>query len=159
MATFGLGLLAGATVAPVSALRLSEPPPVSSTAPAAAAPAEVRPGYPAHVLRVLDGDTFEARVQIWPGVEVTTKVRLRSIDAPEMRARCGDERTKAEAARAALEVLLAEGGVGISRVTLDKYGGRIDAEASTRKTADVSEALLRGGFVRSYAGGRRAAWC
>ena len=33
--------------------------------------------------------------------------------------------------RDALAALLAEGAVGISRVTLDKYGGRVVADAST----------------------------
>ena len=55
--------------------------------------------------------------------------------------------------------MLAEGAVGISRVTPDKYGGRVVADASTRKTADVSAALLRTGVVRSYGGGRRDSWC
>ena len=44
-------------------------------------------GYPVEVLRVIDGDTFEARVRIWPGMDVTTKVRLRGIDAAELHAR------------------------------------------------------------------------
>src|SRR5579862_1269550 len=83
---------------------------------------EPRLVYPADVVRVIDGDTFEARVRVWPGLAVETKVRLRGIDAPEMHARCADEHVKAEAARAALEGLLAEGGVAISRVGLDKYG-------------------------------------
>jgi endonuclease YncB( thermonuclease family) len=43
---------------------------------------------PADVIRILDGDTFEARARVWPGLDITTKVRLRGIDAPEMRARC-----------------------------------------------------------------------
>jgi endonuclease YncB( thermonuclease family) len=81
--------------------------------------------HPAEVLRVLDGDTFEARINLWPGLEVTTRVRLRGIDAPEMKARCGEERFKAEAARDALRNLLDQGDVGISQVTLDKYGGRV----------------------------------
>ena len=59
--------------------------------------------YPADVLRVIDGDTFEARVRVWPGLDVDTKVRLRGIDAAELHARCGDELAKAQAARAALE--------------------------------------------------------
>jgi endonuclease YncB( thermonuclease family) len=120
---------------------------------------ELRSGYPAQVLRVLDGDTFEARVRVWPGLDITTRVRLRRIDAPEMHARCSDERVKAEAARAALDALLAEGGIGISGVTLDKYGGRIDADASTRKTPDISAAMLSSGLARSYDGGRRGSWC
>jgi hypothetical protein len=50
-------------------------------------------------------------------------------------------------------------GVAISRVGLDKYGGRVDAAVSTRSTADVSAALFNGGFARRYAGGRRGSWC
>jgi endonuclease YncB( thermonuclease family) len=118
-----------------------------------------RAGHPAQIGRVLDGDTFEARVAVWPGLEISTRVRLRGIDAPELRARCSEEVAKAQAARAALAAILAEGGVGVSRVALDKYGGRVIADASTRKTADVSGALLRTGLVRSYQGGRRASWC
>ena len=115
--------------------------------------------HPAEVLRVLDGDTFEARVHLWPGLEVTTRVRLRGIDAPELKARCGEERAKAEAARDALRILLDQGDVGISSVTLDKYGGRVLADASTRATPDVSSALLGAGAVRRYSGGQRQGWC
>jgi len=64
--------------------------------------------HPAEVMRVLDGDTFEARVRVWPGLEITTKIRLRGIDAPELKARCAEERVKAESARDALAAMLAE---------------------------------------------------
>jgi endonuclease YncB( thermonuclease family) len=37
----------------------------------------------AEVLEVLDGDTFDARVHVWPGLDITIRVRLRGIDAPE----------------------------------------------------------------------------
>ena len=127
------------------------------TQPAYTAP--VRGSHAADVLRVIDGDTFEARVHIWPGMDVTTKVRLRGIDAPEMNARCDDERVKAVAARDALSRLLAEGGVGIARIGQDKYGGRVDADVSTQRTADVSEALVARALVRRYDGGRRESWC
>ena len=40
------------------------------------------------VLRTVDGDTFDARVALWPGVELNTRVRLRGIDAPELHAQC-----------------------------------------------------------------------
>jgi endonuclease YncB( thermonuclease family) len=133
---------------------------------AAAAPASLivtapalRMAHPAQVLRVLDGDTFEARVHVWPGLDITTKIRLRGIDAAELRARCPQERVKAEAARDALTVMLDEGDIGISQVSLDKYGGRVVASTSTRKTADVSNALLQAGLARAYNGGRRESWC
>ena len=123
------------------------------------APAMLRSGHAADVVRVLDGDTFEARVRIWPGMEVTTRVRLRGIDAPEMQARCDDERLKAIAARDALSKILAEGTVGISRIGQDKYGGRVDADVSTARTPDVSAVMLERGLARRYSGGRRESWC
>jgi endonuclease YncB( thermonuclease family) len=129
----------------------------------AAAPVPDTPGsaatYPAEVMRVFDGDTFEARVRVWPGLEITTKVRLRGIDAPELRAGCAEERRKAEAARNALSALLAPGRVAIGQVSLDKYGGRVVADASARGTASVGEALLAAGHARRYGGGRRTGWC
>ena len=119
----------------------------------------IRGAYGAELVRVVDGDTFEARVHLWPGLTTTTRVRLRGIDAPEMRARCAEEQVKAEDARAALAALLAEGGITVLHVGLDKYGGRVLADATTARTADVSQAMRAKGAVRAYAGGRRAGWC
>jgi endonuclease YncB( thermonuclease family) len=115
--------------------------------------------YPAEILQVLDGDTFEARVLLWPGLSVTTRVRLRGIDAPELKARCPEERDFAFAARGALQAVLGEGAVGIANVTLDKYGGRVLADVSTTNTTNVSQALLSAGHARRYDGGRRDGWC
>ena len=75
--------------------------------------------YAAQVLRVIDGDTFAARVQLWQGVSVDTHVRLRDIDAAELHARCAREFAKALAARAALQTMLADGSVTISRIGTD----------------------------------------
>jgi endonuclease YncB( thermonuclease family) len=160
-AVFMLGALAGALVGPEVTGRAARAGPAPSPEPPVVrnAPQPLRTGHPAQVVRVLDGDTFEARVSVWPGIEIATKVRLRGIDAPELRARCADEFAKAQAARDALAAILAEGRVEISRVALDKYGGRVVADASTAATADVSAALLRAGNVRSYQGGRRESWC
>jgi endonuclease YncB( thermonuclease family) len=157
-AIFAAGLLIGATLAPVAVSRGSAQPaePVATKAGDAS---PMRLGHPAAVLRVVDGDTFDARVHLWPGLDITTRVRLRGIDAPEMKARCGDERTQAESARDALRAILDQGEVGITRVTLDKYGGRVLAEAFTQATPDVSAALLGSGAVRRYSGGRRDGWC
>jgi endonuclease YncB( thermonuclease family) len=153
-------LALGSSVAPKAGSR-SEPAAAPSSAPVirVSAPAEVRIAHPAEVLRVLDGDTFEARVHLWPGLDVTTRVRLRGIDAPELKARCIDERKKAEAARDALRAMLDQGGVGIMRVALDKYGGRVVADASTRSVPDVAESLLNAGHVRRYGAARREPWC
>jgi endonuclease YncB( thermonuclease family) len=153
-----IGLGIGATIGPVTASRsTSEAPPAAP--PGQSSQPEIRAAHPAEVLRVIDGDTFEARVNLWPGLAITTRIRLRGIDAPELKARCDDERVKAEAAREALRAILDQGEVGVSRVTLDKYGGRVVADASTQRTADVSAALLDAGLARRYGGGHRDGWC
>lgn len=161
-AIFLAGLTAGAWLAPIAkqaTARAATSPAAHDQDNAPVVPAS-RTGYPAHVLRVFDGDTFEARVNAWPGLEVSTKVRLRGVDAPELRsARCAGELAKAQAARDALAAILTEGAVAVSHVTLDKYGGRVVADASTRSTADVAAALLRAGHVRPYGGGKREGWC
>jgi endonuclease YncB( thermonuclease family) len=158
---FGLGLAAGAIIRPPSA-----PVPTMGGASGWVLHTRYVAGvfdpeltYPARVVRVIDGDTFVARVRVRPGLEVTTRVRLRSIDAPELHARCAREFLKAEAARSALQRILSAGGVTVSQVGRDKYRGRIDAAVATRTIADVSAAMLKGGFARSYDGGRRGGWC
>src|SRR5580692_12698003 len=115
--------------------------------------------YAGEVVRIIDGDTFVARMRTGPGGGVETRVRLRSIDAAELHARCSKELRLALAARAALQRLLAEGRVMLSHVGPDKYPGRIDANVATRSTNDISAAMLSGGFARAYDGGRRGSWC
>jgi endonuclease YncB( thermonuclease family) len=164
-AIFALGMLAGGVIRPALTPQAeATAAPEIATAPSAPeTPLAHRLDqtiiYPIEVLRIIDGDTFEARVRVWPGLDVETHVRLRGIDAAELHARCGDELAKAQAARTALQSILAEGGVSISRVGVDKYGGRIDATVATRSTADVSAAMLSGGFARAYGGGKRGSWC
>ena len=115
--------------------------------------------HPVDVIRTIDGDTFEARVHLWPGLDLTTRVRLRGIDAPELKAACAQELQMAEAAGVALRNLLGDGEVTIYNIGPDKYNGRVVADAATRRTENVSAALLAGGYARSYSGGRRGGWC
>ena len=111
------------------------------------------------VIRTVDGDTFEARVHLEPGLDLNTRVRLRGIDAPELKASCPEELQMAEAASMALRGLLGEGGVTISNIGPDKYAGRVVADVATKKTGNVSAALLAAGHARSYNGGHRNGWC
>jgi endonuclease YncB( thermonuclease family) len=115
--------------------------------------------HPVDVIRTIDGDTFEARVHLEPGLDMTTRVRLRGIDAPELKASFPQELRMAEAAGDALRGLLGEGEVAIYHIGPDKYNGRVVADVATRRTSDVSHALLAGGFARKYDGGHRSGWC
>jgi endonuclease YncB( thermonuclease family) len=112
-----------------------------------------------NVLRTVDGDTFDARVVLWPGMELNTRVRLRGIDAPELHAACDAELRKAETSSKALRAMLAAGDVAIFNIGPDKYGGRVVADVSTRQTPNVSAALVAAGHARVYISGRRAGWC
>lgn len=165
---FALGMVAGATVRPLLPAAASPSVESAFVAASGAAPQTDPPLtkrlddgllYPADVVRVIDGDTFEARVRVWPGLDVDTHVRLRGIDAAELHARCADELAKAQAARAALQAMLDQGSVTVARVGVDKYGGRVDAVVATRGTADVSAAMLHGGWARAYDGHKRGSWC
>lgn len=135
--------------------------PTSWTRSRTALPADLSPNghYTVDVLRVSDGDTFEARVHLWPGHHLITRVRLRGVDTPELSARCAAELKLAEQAQAVLRKILAEREVTIWNVGPDKYSGRIVADAGTRGTPDISAALLAKGVARKYNGGRRDGWC
>jgi endonuclease YncB( thermonuclease family) len=113
---------------------------------------------PVEVIRTIDGDTFLARVRPRNGRDLVVRVRLRGIDAPELKASCQEELDKAEAAARALRDLLGQGGVTITQLGPDKYG-RVLADVATRRTTNVAAALLAGGFARSYNGGHRDGWC
>lgn len=115
--------------------------------------------HPVDVLRTIDGDTFEARVHLREGFNPITHVRLRGIDAPELKASCPEELQMAEAATVALRDLLGQGDVAIYNIGPDKYQGRVVADVVTGKTGNVSSALLASGHARAYNGGHRFGWC
>ncbi len=119
---------------------------------------EFRGPVTAHVDRVIDGDTFEASAAIWLGQEILIRVRIEGVDAPELRARCDSERSRAEAARDWLARRIEGGEVRLSTLRYDKYGGRVDA-AVTDTRGDVGESLVRAGLARLYDGGHRDGWC
>jgi endonuclease YncB( thermonuclease family) len=121
--------------------------------------------FEAQTLRVVDGDTFRARVTVWFGQEIETSVRLRGIDAPERAARCAQEAAGAERATEALAELLQSGRVSLANVSSDKYFGRVVADVVVTAPSgefpptDVGQALLAQGVARPYDGRRRGGWC
>lgn len=141
-------------------LPMAEPRSDAAEQPAAIpAPAPGTQSYRGQVLRVIDGDTVEARLQTWPGQEVVTLVRLRGIDTPELAGACVQERVRAEEARDALVALIGNRGITVSDVGPDKYYGRVVARLVTSDGTDAGQALLDRGLARFYARGQRAGWC
>jgi micrococcal nuclease len=120
--------------------------------------------YRAEAIRVVDGDTFEARLRIWFNQDVTVSVRLDGVDAPEMRGRCERESRLALEARDALGAILASGDVYVRDLHTDKYNGRAVGRASVVSRAglhsdDVGALLEAGGYARPYDGRSRSPWC
>ncbi|MHB2267725.1 thermonuclease family protein [Aliihoeflea sp. PC F10.4] len=113
----------------------------------------------ATVVRVIDGDTVEADAHVWPGHTVRVSVRLRGIDAPELRSRCDEERRMAERARAHLSALLGSGAVNVRNIARDKFYGRVVADLETDEGDAVAPLLLAADLARPYEGGKRTAWC
>lgn len=121
---------------------------------------ETLPGpVQAKVVRVIDGDTFVAEARIWPGQTVTVNVRLRSIDAPEIRSRCPAEKVAGKKAKMALERMIGGSTVAIRNISGGKYYGRVLADVTTRDGRPVAEQLLGHALVRAYAGGKRQSAC
>ncbi len=124
--------------------------------------------YPVRVVAVVDGDTFVARVAVWLGQEVVTRVRLRGVDAPEMNGRCEAESRLAREAKQVLGEFLASGAVFLRDIGTGKYAGRVIARAYVagrpggllnEKPLEAGAMLLAGGYARPYRGGRRNSWC
>lgn len=138
IAVLGLGLLACGTAEAAETFR----GPVDAT-----------------VVKILDGDTFLADALVWPGHSVRVNIRIRGIDAPEMKARCDGEREAALRARDALSTLVGDGPVSISNIGGAKYYGRVLADVRTGDGREIAPILIDGKLVRSYSGGRREGWC
>ncbi|KAB0679368.1 thermonuclease family protein [Aureimonas leprariae] len=113
----------------------------------------------ASVTKVRDGDTVEVEAYIWPGQVVRTAVRLRGIDAPELKGRCDGERAAAEVARDRLTALVASRIVQLGEISGDKYFGRVLARVASDDVPDVGAKLLAEGLVAPYRGEKRRDWC
>jgi endonuclease YncB( thermonuclease family) len=115
---------------------------------------------PVDILRVIDGDTLEVRARLWPDLAMTTRLRLRGIDAPEQRGSCDHEHLLAEQATRRVESLVATGQWLMTNVSRDKFGGRMVGRLVSSGGIDISDQLLAEGLARRYEGrGKRQGWC
>jgi micrococcal nuclease len=126
---------------------------------AGAAAATLDGPYVGAVERIVDGDTIAVRVTVWLDQDLRVLVRLRGIDAPELRGRCMSEKERAADAAAALAELVAGGSVVLTEIEGDKFYGRIVADVVTPEGRDIAAALVQGGFARPYDGNARRGWC
>lgn len=117
--------------------------------------------YRAMVVRVLDGDTVEVDVWLWPGLVQRIKLRLAGVNTPEKRGRGVSLCEKVAAKRAThftRRFVKNMGQVIVSEVRLGKFAGRVLGKVSVNGR-DLGEALVAAGLARLYSGGKRTAWC
>lgn len=129
-----------------------------ATAPAGARDVIAGP-VSGRVLGVLDGDTIAVRLHIWIGQDIETHVRLAGIDTPEMKGKCRAERDMAAKAREELAALLVAGDVNLSNIRLEKYAGRVLADAANGEGVNLAAHLKDKGLARAYGGKKRLGWC
>lgn len=110
----------------------------------------------AEILRIIDGDTLLVEAEPWPQQKMEVYVRIRGIDAPELKSKCEQIRQAGIGAQHALEALTAKSPrIRLTRITGDKYFGRIVADVILTDGRSVADDLLLAGLVRSYDGRRK----
>ena len=110
------------------------------------------------VLRVIDGDTFHARVTVWQGQTVDFKVRLKGVDTPEMNGKCPAEKKLAQQAKAFATRWLDARKAKLIGVQYGTYAGRVLATTMDESGDTLSAALLAQNLAKPYRG-RKAKWC
>ncbi|MBL4667211.1 MAG: thermonuclease family protein [Sneathiella sp.] len=114
--------------------------------------------YWGKVTSVYDGDSITAAIALWPGQTVNAKIRLRGIDAPELRGKCDFEIRKAKKARDYLIERLLGSNVRITKIAVEKYG-RILATVWSDGGHDIAKSLYENELAVLYNGGKRRNWC
>jgi len=113
-----------------------------------------------NIVSVYDGDTIKVNIDNYPAViGKSISIRIRGIDAPEMRAKCSSEKTKAKLARDYLRAILARGEVlELHNVERGKYF-RIVANLIV-DDVDIAELMIEKQLARKYDGkAKRLSWC
>ncbi len=130
----------------------------------ASAGAAAAKNYDAIVVKVIDGDTLEVRIKLWKDLEKTTRLRIRGIDAPELKGKCAHEKSLAKKSRRHLKHLLGikkkkdRPKVSLHNVRPGKYHREI-SDLFTQGGQNVGDEMISAGFARPYQRGKRASWC
>ena len=120
--------------------------------------------YNAKCVRVVDGDTLDAEIDLGFDVKVTKRIRLAGIDSPESRTRNKVEKKLGLAAKDRLIDLLdgAANCFELESQELGKYGrvlGKLHINKLSGKDTltqvCINDLLVREGYAVEYDGGKR----
>jgi micrococcal nuclease len=119
--------------------------------------------YKIFLLKVIDGDTIDAEIDLGFDIKVKKRIRLMGINAPESRTRDLEEKAKGLAAKDRVKQLLN----GCDNIQLKSYGvgkfGRCLGEIMLDKIdgnekltlVSLNELLIKEGHALEYHGGKR----
>ena len=114
--------------------------------------------YSAKLVRVVDGDTCDALIDLGFDTWVKKRIRFKGVDTWECRTRDKEEKVKGLAAKAFTRDLLENSDDG--KFALRSYGvgkyGRVLGELFVKgKTTSVNDLLLENGHAYEYEGGKK----
>ena len=115
-------------------------------------------GYSCKLVRVVDGDTADAMIDLGFKTWVKARIRFMGVDAWESRTRNLEEKKKGLAAKAYVKDLLEnsdEGKFALKSYGVGKYG-RVLADLFVKgHESSVNQLLIENGHAYEYEGGKK----
>ena len=115
-------------------------------------------GYSCKLVRVVDGDTCDAMIDLGFNVWVKNRIRFMGVDAWESRTRNKEEKVKGLAAKAYVKDLLEnsdDGKFSIISHGRGKYGRVLGELFVKGQETSVNELLKENGYAYEYDGGKK----
>ena len=115
-------------------------------------------GYSCKLVRVVDGDTADAMIDLGFNVWVKNRIRFMGVDAWESRTRNKEEKVKGLAAKAYVKDLLEnsdDGKFSIISHGVGKYGRVLGELFVKGNEKSVNELLKENGHASEYYGGKK----
>ena len=109
--------------------------------------------YQAELLRVIDGDTVDVRVDLGFKVHYNVRVRMHGINAPESRTRDKAEKVRGLAAKERLEQLITGKNIILKSHGVGKFGRGLGTIMVGG--VSVNATLVKEGHAVEYFGGKR----
>lgn len=111
------------------------------------------------VTSIYDADTFRANIEGWPAIiGERVPVRVKGVDAPEIRGKCEGEKLKARQAKQFTVAWLRNAKrIRLEEIERGKYFRLVAHVYVDGKS--LADALVSAGHARAYNGDGRKSWC
>lgn len=114
--------------------------------------------YKAELVKVVDGDTIDVRIDLGFKIYMRTRLRLYGINTPESRTRDLNEKNLGLAAKYMLKEYLTDK-LHIKVMEKDKYGRYLALVKPELGLYTANDYLMNIGLAKPYFGGARGGWC